>query len=156
MLNLQAHPQLSHVTPVKINIHKLELEDKEFFPRGYKYRFGKIVKRDLKEMIRSVKDANYDQAIFRNVKGYHISGNHRWAVKEGMRNSSLEAEQKEYLENSYWNCTLAQIVVGLSPGQARYLASLDNKKENVSLNDSNSSVIQVKFIMIEFVLTIEP
>ena len=105
-------------------------------------------------MLKYVPNTNYDQAIFRNVKGYHISGNPRWAVKEGMRNSSLDTERKDYLENNYWNCTLAQIIVGHSPGQARYLASLDNKKENVSVNDSNSLVIQVKDIMIESVLTI--
>ena len=154
MLNLQAHPQLSHVTPVKINIHELELDDVNFIPKRYKHRFGKIVKQDLKEMLKSVPNTNYDQAIFRNVKGYHISGNHRWAVKEGMRNSSLDTGRKDYLGNSYWNCTLAQFFVGLSPEQARYLASLDNKKENVSVNDSNASVVQVKDIMIEFVLTI--
>lgn len=77
--------------------------------------------------------------ITKNVKGFLVSGNHRYAVKEWVRENKPELFAKE----PYWNLTLTQIFVGLSSDQARYLAKVDNEKERVQAADTMSSEIKV-------------
>ena len=49
------------------------------------------------------------------VIGKHISGNHRWFVKQ----KYLRANPEKFEINPYWFLTLTQIYIGLRPDQAR-------------------------------------
>jgi hypothetical protein len=73
------------------------------------------------------------------VKGFLIIGNHRFAVKEWVRKNNPEMLLKE----PYWNLTLTQIYIDLSPDQARFLVKVDNEKERVQASDTMSSEIKV-------------
>jgi hypothetical protein len=73
------------------------------------------------------------------VKGFLISENHRYAVKEWARTNNPVLASKE----TYWNLTLAQIFIGLSRDHARFLAKVDNEKRKVQAADTMSSEIKV-------------
>jgi len=73
-----------------------------------------------------------DMHITENVKGYLISGNHRHALKEYVRKNY----HKLFASEPHWNLTLTQILVGLSPDQAIFLANVDNEKEKIQSADS--------------------
>ncbi len=73
------------------------------------------------------------------MKGFLISGNHRLAIKEWVRKNNPEL----FLKEPYWNLTLTQIFIGLSPDKARFLAKVDNEKERVQASDTMSSEIKV-------------
>ena len=77
--------------------------------------------------------------ITNNVKGFLISGNNRFAVKEWVRKNNPDFFFKE----PCWNSTLTQIFIGLSPNQAKFLAKVDNEKERVQASDTMSSEIKV-------------
>ena len=80
------------------------------------------------------------------IKGYLISGNHRHAVKEWVRKNKPELFNRD----PYWNLTLTQILAGLSPEQARYLAKVDNEKEKIQAEDTMSS--EIKVIMYDIII----
>jgi len=77
------------------------------------------------------------------VKGFLICGNHRFAVKEWVRKNNPEL----FLKEPYWNLTLTQIFISLSPDKARFLAKVDNEKERVQASDTMSSEIKVRLFI---------
>lgn len=142
---------MSHVTAVKINIHELkESSDKD---RQIKVRVGSIIKQDLIDLINKTisedPTCSTQSIILDIVKGYHIGGQHRHAVKDSMRFSPDDKEAAQYNELTYWHMTLSQIYVGLSPGQARYLAKLDNALKDVAQDDSAISTLRVSNIKLK-------
>ncbi len=68
-------------------------------------------------LLLSVENGGEDPIVFIRDKicGKHVSGNHRWFIKERYRHENKEKFQK----NPYWHLTLAQVYVGLRPDQAR-------------------------------------
>ena len=77
--------------------------------------------------------------ITETVKEYLISRNCRHAVKEYIRK-----RHPELLASEPWcNLTLTQILVGLSPDQARFLVKVDNENEKIQSVDTMSSEIKV-------------
>ena len=104
-------------------------------------RVGNVVRSDLEKVLNdlSKKNQSIELYITNNVKGFLISGNHRFAVKEWVRINNLDLFFKE----PYWNLTLTQIFIGLSLDQARFLANVDNEKERVQASDTMSSEIKV-------------
>ena len=73
------------------------------------------------------------------MKGFLISGNHRFKVKEWVRKNDPEL----FLKEPYWNSTLTQIFIGLNLDQERFLANVYNEKERVQASNTMSSEIKV-------------
>ena len=73
------------------------------------------------------------------MKGFLIGENHRYALTKWVRKNNPDLFSKE----PYWNLTLTQIFIGLSPDQARFLAKVDNEKERVQDADTLSFEIKV-------------
>ena len=134
---------MSHVTPVKIcvlDLYERKDGDKEpvsFKPPELAGRIGAITKFDFKQSLDP--DVSFDYQIFRNTKGYHISGNHRHLCKEMFRDEC----PADFESMEYWNQTLSQIYVGLSPGQARGLEKADNDLAEAQIEDTMESTITV-------------
>jgi hypothetical protein len=65
----------------------------------------------------SVENRGEDPIVFirDKIHGKHISGNHRWFIKERYR----QVHKEKFDKNPYWHLTLSQIYVGLRPDQAR-------------------------------------
>ena len=104
-------------------------------------RVGNVIRSDLEHVLNDLSQKNQSVELYitNNVKGFLISGNHRFAVKEWVRQNNTEL----FLKEPYWNLTLTQIFIGLSPDQARFLAKVDNEKERVQAADTMSSKIKV-------------
>ena len=104
-------------------------------------RIGNVVRSDLEKVLNDLSNKNQSIELYitNNVKGFLISGNHRFAVKECVRMHNPDLFFKE----QYWNLTLTQLFTGLSPDQARFLAKVDNEKERVQASDTMSSEIKV-------------
>ena len=104
-------------------------------------RVGNVIRSDLEHVLNNLSQKNQSIELYitNNVKGFLISGNHRFAVKEWVRQNNTELFFKE----PYWNLTLTQLFIGLSPDQARFLAKVDNEKERVQASDTMSSEIKV-------------
>jgi hypothetical protein len=62
-------------------------------------------------LLLSVKNGGEDPIVFIRDKIYekHISGNHRWFIKERYR----QVNKDKFDKNPYWHLTLAQVYVGL-------------------------------------------
>ena len=97
-------------------------------------------------MICRKKNQPIELHIINNVKGFPISGNHRFEVKEWVRENNSEW----FLKEPYWNLTLTQLFICLSPDQARILAKVDNEKERVHASDTMSYEIKVHSLSINF------
>ena len=70
----------------------------------------------------------------------------KWVVltpEEWVRQNNTEL----FLKEPYWNLTLTQLFIGLSPDQARFLAKVDNEKERVQALDTMSSEIKVRLFI---------
>ncbi len=104
-------------------------------------RIGNVIRSDMEQVLNdlSQKNQSIELYITNNVKGFLISGNHRFAVKEWARMNNPDLSFKE----PYWNLTLTQIFISVSPDQARFLAKVDNEKERVQASDTMSSKIKV-------------
>ena len=104
-------------------------------------RVGNVIRSDIEEVLNELSQNNQSIELYitNNVKGFLISGNHRFAVKEWVRMNNPDMFFKE----PYWNLTLTQIFIGLSPDQARFLAKVDNEKERVQASDTMPSEIKV-------------
>ena len=104
-------------------------------------RIGNVVRSDLEKVLNDLSNKNQSIELYitNNVKGFLISGNHRFAVKEWVRINNPDLFNKE----PYWNLTLTQICIGLSPDQARFLAKVHNEKERVQASDTMTSEIKV-------------
>ena len=104
-------------------------------------RVGNVIRSDIEQVLNELSQNNQSIELYitNNVKGFLISGNHRFAVKEWVRMNNPDLFFKE----PYWNLTLTQIFIGLSPDQARFLAKVDNEKEKVQASDTMSSEIKV-------------
>jgi hypothetical protein len=48
-----------------------------------------------------------------------------------------------FSKQPYWNLTLTQIFIGLSPNQAKFISKVDNEKERVQAADTMSYKIKV-------------
>jgi len=103
---------------------------------------GSVTRSDIEKLFKSISKENKlaDQYIINNVKGKLISGNHRFVVKEWVR----ENKPEDYAKKAFWNLTLTQLYIGLSPKQSRYLAKVDNEKERVQAADTMSSMLKVR------------
>ena len=106
-------------------------------------RVGNVVRADFDQILNdlSKKNQSIELYITNNLTGFLISGNHRYAVKEWIRTNNPDLFSKE----PYWNLTLTQIFIGLSPDQARFLAKVDNEKERVQAADTMSSELKVTY-----------
>ena len=104
-------------------------------------RVGNVIRSDIEQVLNNLSQNNQSIELYitNNVKGFLISGNHRFAVKEWVRENNPDMFSKE----PYWNLTLTQLFIGLSPDQARFLAKVDNEKERVQASDTMSSEIKV-------------
>ena len=109
-------------------------------------RVGNVIRSDLEHVLNDLSQKNQSVELYitNNVKGFLISGNHRFAVKEWVRQNNTEL----FLKEPYWNLTLTQLFIGLSPDQARFLAKVDNEKERVQASDTMSSEIKVHSLSI--------
>lgn len=135
---------MSHVTPVKIcvlDLHSRSVLSPEKLdivePKDVKGRIGKINKSDFHASISDT--ASFDLQVFSSTLGYHVSGNHRHMCKEMFRDEFPD----EFKKNEFWNQTLSQLYVGLSPAQARWLARSDNKLKDAQIDDTMEAVFTV-------------
>ena len=135
MWNRRCEIYVSNLKYINICLYNL---NKIFFLSS---RVGNVIRSDLEKVLNdlSKKQQSIELYITNNVKGFLISGNHRFAVKEWVRINNPDLFNKE----PYWNLTLTQIFNGLSPDQARFLAKVDNEKERVQASDTMSSEIKV-------------
>ena len=74
-------------------------------------------KGQFEKLLHDIEKKGDDPIIFirDEVLGKHISGNHRWHIKEKYRRSHTDKFEK----NPYWFLTLTQLYIGLRPDQAR-------------------------------------
>ena len=65
----------------------------------------------------NIESSGEDPMVFirEEVKGYHISRDHRYWVKQAYGRENHE----NVLQKPYWNLTLSQIYIGLRSDQAR-------------------------------------
>jgi hypothetical protein len=92
-------------------------------------RVGSVIRSDLEQVLNDLSQQNQSIELYitNNLRGFLVSGNHRFAVKEWVKENNPELFSKE----PYWNLTLTQLFIGLSPDEARFLAKVDNEKERV-------------------------
>jgi hypothetical protein len=91
-------------------------------------------------IISQVANQPIDMYITEAAKGYLISENpSHEVIKKYIRNNHPDI----FNTKTYWNLTLTQILVGLSPEQARFFGKVDNEKEKIQYVDTLSSVIKV-------------
>ena len=100
---------------------------------------------DVIKMLETVAKDNGDWQSFllRKILGRHISGNHRQMVKEHIRDKYPDNFKTE----PYWNQTLTHLFIGLSPGQARYLADFNNRSGFTRIEDMQSSKLKVRMML---------
>ena len=93
-------------------------------------RIGKYCAVDFMDVLKEQMEKNVaiDDVVLTIVrKGYLLSGNHRHACKEYIRiNDPAEYDNPEH--RPFWNATYAQLYVGLSPCQARFMSYIDNER----------------------------
>ena len=108
-------------------------------------RIGKYCAADFREVLKEEMDKNIaiDDVVLTIVReGYLLSGNHRHACKEWVRiNDPHEYENPE--RRPFWNGTYAQLYVGLSPCQARFMSYIDNERSKTQSEDTAASKIEV-------------
>ena len=99
----------------------------------------------LKEQME--KNVAIDDVVLTTVrKGYLLSGNHRHACKEYIRiNDPAEYDNPEH--RPFWNATYAQLYVGLSPCQARFMSYIDNERLKTQSEDTAASKIEVNGLL---------
>ena len=80
-------------------------------------RFSNLSLVEAKKLLHDIERKGDDPIIFirDKVLGKHISGNHRWHVKEKYYRSNKDKFEK----NPYWYLTSTQLYIGLRPDQAR-------------------------------------
>jgi len=100
---------------------------------------------DVIKMLEKVtkETGDWQSFLLRNIPGRHISGNHRHMVKEMIRIDYPDNFNTE----PYWNQTLTQLFIGLSPGQARYLADFNNRSGSTRIEDKQSSKLKVRMML---------
>mgnify|MGYP000159169371 CR=1 FL=1 len=105
-------------------------------------RIGRICLEDFNAVLEENKEEVLDTVVKNMVRtGYLLSGNHRYAVKELIR----VEEPSLYNQSTYWKQTYAQIYVGLSEAQARYLSRISNDREKSTQGvDTTSSIFEVR------------
>ena len=108
-------------------------------------RIGKYCAADFYEVLKEEMDKNnaIDDVVLTIVReGYLLSGNHRHACKEWIRiNEPKEYDNPE--RRPFWNGTYAQLYVGLSPCQARFMSYIDNERSKTQSEDTAASKIEV-------------
>ncbi len=74
-------------------------------------------KGQFEKLLHDIEKKGDDPIIFirEEVLGKHISGNHRWHIKEKYLNSRMDKFEK----NPYWFLTLTQLYIGFRPDQAK-------------------------------------
>ena len=100
---------------------------------------------DVVKMLETVakETGDWQSFLLRKIPGRHIPGNHRHMVKERIRIDYPENFNTE----PYWNQTLTQLFIGLSPGQARYLADFNNRSGSTQIEDKQSSKLKVRMML---------
>jgi hypothetical protein len=75
-------------------------------------------KGQFEKLLQHIEKKGDDPIIFirDDVLGKHISGNHRWHIKEKYRRGQ---NGDKFDKNPYWFLTLTQLYIGLRPDQAR-------------------------------------
>ncbi len=75
-------------------------------------------KGQFEKLLQHIEKKGGDPIIFirDDVHGKHISGNHRWHIKEKYRRGQ---NADKFDKNPYWFLTLTQLYIGLRPDQAR-------------------------------------
>jgi hypothetical protein len=78
---------------------------------------GIVNKKDFETLLKDIESSGEDPMVFirDEVNGYHISGNHRYWVKQHY----FAEHHEKFLQKPYWNLTLSQIYIGLRSDQAR-------------------------------------
>ena len=110
---MQSRPHLSEVTPCQLLVGRYPWdENPSDHPDNDCWN-----KSAFEALLLSVENRGEDPIVFirDKIRGKHISGNHRWFIKERYRQENNEKFEK----NPYWHLTLAQVYVGLRPDQAR-------------------------------------
>ena len=87
------------------------------FPEEHKSINYADNKGQFEKLLQHIEKKGDDPIIFirDDVLGKHISGNHRWHIKENYRFLNRDKFEK----NPYWFLTLTQLYIGLRPDQAR-------------------------------------
>jgi hypothetical protein len=77
-------------------------------------------KKEFETLLREIEASGEDPMLFIRdyVHGKHISGNHRYHVKQ---NYMIQNRDK-FLSKPYWYLTLSQLYIGLRSDQARYVS----------------------------------
>ena len=108
-------------------------------------KIGKYCAEDFYDILNDEMEKNVaiDDIVLTIVrKGYLLSGNRRHACKEYIRiNDPVEYDNPEH--RPLWNGTYAQLYVGLSPHQARYMSYIDNERSKTQSTDIAASKIEV-------------
>ncbi len=106
---MQERQSLSEVTACQVLI-------------GYKFSrqkdlVGIYSKADFEKLLTELEDKKEDPLTFirDKLKGKHISGNHRWEVKERY----FKENSRTFESKPFWFLTFTQIYIGLRPDHAR-------------------------------------
>jgi len=84
---------------------------------------------DIEEKLVELEGKGHDPfKLIGELPGRHISGNHRWEIKEEYREELItkygedsEKYKMLYEEKRFWSDTWTQLFIGLSALQARYV-----------------------------------
>ena len=112
--NLQANPFISQVVPCQVLIgHEKDRRCPEMT--------NVFNKKDFIDLLKRIEEKSEDPMVFIQNKlyGSHISGNHRYDIKNRYLLKN-EDTFKKFHDKPYWYLTLTQIYIGLRPEQARY------------------------------------
>ncbi len=106
----QKRPQLSEVTPcqVLINLKSLPQLDE---------MIGVDNREDFENLLKSIEEKGSDPILFiqDKLQGKHISGNHRYEIKQ----KYMDRHKAKFDSKPFWYLTLTSIFIGLRPDQAR-------------------------------------
>lgn len=103
---MQEKPYLSEITPAQVLVGYEEDESS-----GVKIG---MLRGDFEELLKSKNDWRY--FVKNNLRGKHISGNHRWRIKQWMKETNSDV----FEEKEYWNVTITQIFAGCTNWQTKY------------------------------------
>ena len=106
----QKRPQLSEVSPcqVLINVISLPRPDDMISVENRK---------DFEDLLKSIEEKGEDPILFiqDKLQGKHISGNHKYEIKQKF----MDSHKAQFDSKTFWYLTLTSIFIGLRPDQAR-------------------------------------
>ena len=108
---MQIKPQMSEVTPCQVLLTTK-------FRRQPPEMTGVKARKAFETLLTNIEKEGKDPMIFirDHLKGKHISGNHRYMIKQRF----FANNEGEFNKKNYWNITITQLFIGLRSDQARY------------------------------------